>query len=736
MSRRALLSLLVILVVSNKTYAASEPSPKNACFENVAQTDRYSLGIPLHFEPLPDGRSVLYLRSGPRDRKLGLFQLDLASRQEHELAAPGNTPENISVEEKARRERARMILSGITDYELSRDGQTVLVSEADQLAVVSLVDGHVQPLPESGWIAPHMSPDGHFVAAVRDNDLHVVDLQTGVDRQITSGGIDTLTHGLPEFAASEELGRADGTWWSPDGRTVLYEESDTSGVEQHWIADPNHPERPPTEFRYPRAGTANAKVRLGLVERDGSSTRWIDWDTTNFPYLVRVVWPEGSGPLTLVVMNRAQTEQRLLAVDTASGHATTILQETDPAWINASPGINWRTAPLPRWLPDGSGFFWANDRDGPWRLELRHADGKLDHVMTPPNLSFLSLDDVDVGARTVTILAAPDSTDSAVYRIPIKGGEPLAIAAEEGQHAVVFNQGGHSIFVDQLQGADGSEKTLVREASGHVVGTLPAHAEKPPVLHVTFTKAGPRKFDAAVIRPSNFIPGRRYPVVLAVYGGPAVKLVQHTPRSFIRSQCVADQGFIVVSLDGRGTPSRGHDWERAIHGDLIDVPLHDQIEGLQALAQRFPEIDMSRVGITGWSFGGYLTAMATIRRPDVFHVGVAGATPSDEADYDTIYTERYLGTPQDNPDGYKKSNVLTYAAGLSRPLLLIHGMADDNVYFVNTVKLTEALLSAGRTYDLILLPGTHSPSDQALTERVDEAAVQYLRSHLVSAPQH
>ena len=221
-------------------------------------------------------------------------------------------------------------------------------------------------------------------------------------------------------------------------------------------------------------------------------------------------------------------------------------------------------------------------------------------------------------------------------------------------------------------------------------------------------------------------------MVLSVYAGPGVKMIERTPRRLAEDQCLADRGVVVVSFDGRGTPGRGHDWERVTRNDLIDVPLTDQIDGLRALGRRFPALDMSRVGVTGWSFGGYFTAMATIRRPDVFRVGVAGAPPVDFADYDTAYTERYLGTPDADPDGYRRSDVLTYANALKRPLLLIHGLTDDNVYFVNTVKLTEALTAAGIPYDLLLLPGTHLLPDPVLRARVDEARTRFLLAHLGS----
>ncbi|GAA4502028.1 S9 family peptidase [Gluconacetobacter tumulicola] len=725
--RRVALSLPGLLLAAA---AHAAPAAGGQCYADLAATRNFTLGLPRHAQPTPDGRAVLFLRSGPRNTTLHLWRFDPATGTETELARPTGT-ESLSVEEKARRERARMSLTGITDFTLADDGRTALVSQGDRLMQVGVTTGKVSDVPGRGWIAPRLSPDGTHVAVVRDNDVHVVTLASGRTVRLTHGGSETLTRGLAEFAAAEELARPDGLWWSPDGQTILYEEADSSGVEKHYITDPQHPATQPVEFRYPRAGTANARVRLGLVPRDGGPTRWVQWDSTTFPYLARAVWPKGRGPLTLVVLNRAQTEERVLRVDPATGQTTTLLTERDPAWINISPSGDGRGRPLPRWLPDGSGFLWGAERNGHWQLELRHADGTLDHAVTPTGLPFVSLDDIDPEAGTVTVTANPDRTRTAIYRLPLQGGTPVLLTPEAGLHGATFADGGHTRFIDSLSGADGSAVTTLRDSAGHVLATVPAVAETPTLApHIEYTRAGTRDMDAMIIRPADFKPGQRYPVVLSVYAGPGYKEVLDAPRLSLESQCMANHGFIVVSLDGRGTPGRDHDWERATKNNLIDLPLQDQIDGLTALGKRYPALDLDHVGVHGWSFGGYFTAMATIRRPDVFKAGVAGAPPADFGDYDTAYTERYLGTPQDDPEGYRVSNVLTYAQSLSRPLLIMHGLTDDNVYFENTMKMTQAFITAGRPYNLLLLPGTHMLTDPVLRAHVDDAREAFLAATL------
>ncbi len=711
--------------------AMASPASASDCFDRLARTRNYTLGLPAHVQPLPDGKSVLYLRSGPEDTRQHLYEYDIAHGGERELAAPDASPEHLSVEEKARRERARMTVTGITDLAVAENGGRVLVSEGDRLSVVSLPQGVVAPVAGSGWIAPRLSPDGHFVAVVRDHDLHVVGLDAGAaDVQVTHGGSGTLSHGLAEFAAAEELDRADGAWWSPDSQRLIFEEADTSAVERHFIADPLHPNEPPVEFRYPRAGTANARIRFGLVGRGGGAVTWIDLDQATWPYVARVIWPKRAPP-TLVVLNREQTREAVLAVDPATGHTRTLLTESDPAWIDLSPMDGVPGRELPAWLPDGSGFLWAAQRGAQWQLELRRADGTLDHAVTPRGFPFLALDDVDAAHGSLVIAADHERLSQGLFRVALAGGVPVPVAASPGLHRAAFSPEQHDLFADSVSGADGQAGTVLRRATGETVATLPSAAARlPRVPSVQYLRVGAQGFDADVLRPSGFVPGRRYPVVLSVYAGPTVKMVQRAPRLSLENQCLADHGFIVVSLDGRGTPGRDHDFEHATKGDLIDLPLQDQVAGLQALGRRVPEMDMRRVGVEGWSFGGYFTAMATIRRPDIFAAGVAGAPVVDFADYDTAYTERYLGTPQDDPGGYAKSDVLTYAATLSRPLLIMHGLTDDNVYFENTMKLTQALIAAGKPYRLLLLPGTHLLPDPLLRARVNEARAAFLAEEL------
>jgi dipeptidyl-peptidase-4 len=267
---------------------------------------------------------------------------------------------------------------------------------------------------------------------------------------------------------------------------------------------------------------------------------------------------------------------------------------------------------------------------------------------------------------------------------------------------------------------------------GSVRGRLTSVAEEPSLrANVTFTTAGRRVLNAAIVRPRDARPGMRYPVILYVYGGPHGQEVVRTPRSYLLRQWIADRGFVVVSIDGRGTPGRGREWERAIKGNLIEIPLADQVEALQALGASNPDLDLTRTGVYGWSFGGYFSAHATMQRPDVFRAGVAGAPVADWRDYDTFYTERYMDLPESNAAGYDASSVLTYADRLERPLMIVHGTVDDNVYFLHSMKLSDALFRAGKPFEFVPLAGfTHMVPDPVVTRRLYGRIADFFQRHL------
>ncbi len=773
-ARRLLVSLSLLLPISAVRAADEATNLKH--FRDLAETRNYTLGRPVAPRITPDGKHAIFLRSGPRDPTLKLYELDLASQQERELLTPaqllGSADEKLSAEEKARRERARQSLKGFTAFQLSSDGTRLLVTLSGKLYVVARADLKVSELPGSGWIDPRFSPDGNFVAvAGSDRELHVIDLggtgvppvsqanhgqdarATATARAITSGATETLSHGTAEFVAQEEMSRNRGYWWSPDSQSLLVQETDESQVEVRYVADALHPEVPPTKFFYPRAGTPNAVVRLMFVPRIGGKTIPVPWDHAAFPYLAHVTW-QPNAPPCILVQNRTQTEQLLLAIDPATGATRELLREKDAAWLNLDDNAAGSTGSQrpPFWFKDGSHFVWTGESGSAWQVQLREASGKFVRTLTPgyeriffekPSgwdhssavfWFYRGLIGLDEKAGTLLVRGGRDSRETHVWAYPLSGeGNPRQLSVGQGLHnATLFTESRFLIrTTDLFDGALRSE--VVSLATGQVVATLPAVAEpllKLPQTELTRLGNWLEGLDAAITRPRTFTAGKKYPVILSVYAGPTSKMVTATIRAFLPDQWMADQGYIVVRIDGRGTPGRGRDWERAIKGNFIDIALSDQIAGLQALAAQFPELDLTRVGVSGWSFGGYFAAMAAIRRPDIFRCAVVGAPVITWENYDTHYTERYLGLPHDNPEAYRVSNVTTYAAQASRPLLLIHGLTDDNVYFQHTLQLADALYMAGKPYELLPMLGTHMVSDPLVRLRQQTRIMDFLNREL------
>jgi dipeptidyl-peptidase-4 len=387
----------------------------------------------------------------------------------------------------------------------------------------------------------------------------------------------------------------------------------------------------------------------------------------------------------------------------------------------------------PRWLADGERFLWATERGGAWQIELRDRGGALLQTLTRPELGLRGLVAVDEGRGALVVRASEDPTQVHLWRITLADGQAERLTEVPGVHDATFAED-DSRWVLASTTLAGEVRWAVRDAAGAELATLRSVAEAPPWsprVELTTVGEGPERLHAALIRPRDFDAARRYPVLVHVYGGPHHQHVTANGRSYLLDQWFADQGTVVVRLDGRGTPSRGRAWERAIRGDFLTAPLADRVRGLQALGARCPELDLTRVGIHGWSFGGTFSAMAVMRRPDAFHAAVAGAPVTDWRDYDTHYTERYLGLPDEAPEAYRVSDVLTYAAQPSRPLLLLHGTADDNVYFTHSVRLPDALFRAGIAHEFLPLSGfTHMVPDPNVTTRLHHRIRDHFAAHL------
>lgn len=691
-----------------------------------ARTQRFTLGTPRTFQVAPDGSRVLFLRApSGTESSHNLYSLDPVSGEEtclvdaRGLTSASGGSEDVPAEERARRERSRTQAGGVVGYACDELLRVAAVSLSGRLYLVDLVDrrdrasggGAVRELAvRAPAIDPRPDPSGRCVGYVSNGALRVHDLGSGEDRELAAraeGEGADVAYGLAEFVAAEEMGRSRGFWWSPDGQRLLVARTDTAAVARWHIADPANPSRPPTAVAYPAAGTANADVQLVLVDLAGAQVA-VTWDREAFPYLARVHW-SAAGPPLLAVQSRDQRTMRVLAIDTATGATTALAEDTDPRWVDIVDGT-------PAWTPSGRLVRVVADRDA-YRLVIG------DDPVTGPELQVRSVLDAS-GDDVLVTASANDPTQVHVYACGAAGTRRLTagdgvFSAARGADVTVITGWG--------MGHDGPMVRVYRD--GHAVTEVASHAVTPPLtpdpILLTVTE---RALRCALLLPRGHRDGEKLPVLLDPYGGPHAQRVLHARSAFLASQWLADQGFAVLVVDGRGTPGRGPAWERSVHHELASITLDDQVAALQEVARRYPDLDTGRVGIRGWSYGGYLAALAVLRRPDVFHAAIAGAPVTDWRLYDTHYTERYLGHPDENADVYQRNSLAADAAKLVRSLLLIHGLADDNVFAAHTLRLSQALLAAGRPHDVLPLSGvTHmSPADEETAENFLRFQVEWL----------
>ena len=675
----------------------------------LARTRRFTLGVPRAVTISRDGERVLFLRtSGGEDPVTRLWLLNLADGRGEELLADPTAPWNagpgeVPEAERVRRERVRERAAGIVAYSADADCRTVAFALDGQLWVLRAgggIAGDTAVVPTLVRTAgpvmdPRIDPTGQRVAYVTDGALHVAELDGGAGRLLAAPEHADVTYGLAEHVAAESMYRYRGFWWRPDGRQLLVARVDNSPVLQWWIADPANPQRPPRAIRYPAAGTANAEVTLHVLRLDGTRTE-VAWDRRAFEYLATADW-DAHGPLASV-QSRDQRTMLILAADPVTGVTTTLHEEHDPAWVNITYGAPLRT--------EAGRLVRVSDREGARRLVV---DGT---PVTPDGLQVREVNGAD--GETVYFTGTQEPTEEHLWRYDPEGGL-RRLSDSPGVH------GGSA--------AGGTVVQLAHTEAGHAVTVTPSDTARSaitaatiaclaaePLLtpRITWLTVGARELRAALLLPSWYQPGTRLPVLMSPYGGPAMqRVVRVRSSAFCEEQWFAEHGFAVLVADGRGTPGRGPAWEKTIYGDALSAPVDDQVDALMSVAEQFRDLDLSKVGIRGWSFGGTLAAMAVIRRPDVFHAAISGAAPHDQRLYDTHWRERFLGTPDENPTGYDRSSTIPQAADLTRPLLLIHGLADDNVVAAHTLRMSSALLAAARPHQVLPLSGsTHMPTDE------------------------
>ena len=710
--------------------------------ELAARTRRFTIGAPRTVTVTAGGERVIFLRStGPDDPVDRLWVHDVGSGVERMVIDPTGTPTSaaeLPPAERALRERMRLSATGLGSYAIDAAGEVAVTTHLGQLVSANLVSGvHTRHADTADVLDPRLDPAGRRVAYVANGALRVRDLATGVDSLLAGeAGNATVTWGMAEFVAAEEFGRFRGYWWSPDGGTILAARVDNSRVSTLHLHDPAHPELPSTPFAYPLAGTANAQVTLHLLDLDGG---WVDvhWDRETYPYLISVSWSEMGGPL-ITVLRRLQQHGLVLAIDPRTGETQVHAELADPRWVEPVPGT-------PCHLADGRVLIGGELAHDGYDARCLFADGSL---LTPPSLYVRR-----VRGRLSALGERGANTPDGDLLVEASDGEP----SEQHLFRVATHGGSGSVDVRRLtttsgwhEGYAGGETLVIAARSldhsgtqwsvyahGERVGQLRSYATAAPYSpRPALERVTDRRLPTGVLYPRSHVAGRRLPVLVDIYGGPGAQEVLAIRAKWQERQWWADAGFAVVVVDNRGTPGVAPSFEKVIHRRLADMILGDQVDGLAALADKHPDLDLSRVAIRGWSFGGWLAALAVLRRPDIYHCGVAGAPVTDWALYDTAYTERYLGTPTEGGEVYAHNSLLESAAEQplrpedARPLLLIHGLMDDNVFAAHTMRLSAALLASGRPHAVIpITSATHMAAGGA-AERLLPLELDFVRRHL------
>ncbi|PZO09797.1 MAG: S9 family peptidase [Lysobacteraceae bacterium] len=709
------------LLIAAMTFATPAANAEKLTLEAI--TSATPLSGPGLMKPAisPDGQRVTYLQGKAQDRfQLDLWEYNLAAGQQRLLVdsavvLPGD--EVLSDEEKARRERQRIAaFRGIVEYQWAPDAKSLLFPLGGQLYLHDLAatGNPVRKLTTGEGFAtdPKVSPRGGYVSFVRGRNLWVIELASGREMAITADGSDTIGNGVPEFVADEEMDRHTGYWWAPDDSAIAFARIDESPVpvQRRYEVYPDRTEV--VEQRYPAAGDPNVGISLHVATlgRGKPAITTVDLGANPDIYLARVDW-RGADRLTFQRQSRDQRTLELVEVTLATGRQRILLTETGATWVPLHSAL--------RFLSDGR-FVWSSERSGFEHLYLHDADGRPLQALTSGDWVVDSLLAVDEAAGRVYFDGTRDSPlERHVYSVPLAGGDITRLSNARGTHVASFSRDA-SVYVDLWSNTTTPPQTELFRADGSKLATLvandladPAHPYAKyrdahrPVEFGELPAASGETLHYSLIKPPGFDPAKQYPVVAYVYGGPAVQTVLDSwpgRADHLFNQVLAQAGYLVFSIDNRGTPRRGAKFGGALYGRQGGVEVVDQVAGVDFL-KRQPWVDDARVGVHGWSNGGYMTLMLLAQASDTYACGIAGAPVTDWALYDTHYTERYMDHPARNPEGYAASSVFSHLDGLRSKLLLVHGMADDNVLFSNSTKLMSDLQKRALPFELMTYPG-------------------------------
>ena len=739
---RRVYCLLLILIA--RPIGASELT-----IERIFADPALSGPTPRVVQVSPDGRRVGLLRGRKDDQhQLDLWSYDIADaalklRVNSKELVP---TEQLSAAERARRERERVAdYHGIVNYKWAPDSRHVLFTLAGSLYLCDLDAGAKSSLRQlthggTAILDPQVSPGGRYASFVRDQDLWIMELSSGVERRLTFDGGGTVHNAESEFVAQEEMGQSSGYWWAPDDSAIAFKRFDESKVPIARRFEVYADRVDVVDQRYPAAGDPNVTVQLGVVTPSGGDTRWVDLGNDKDIYLARVDWTPDSKALAFQRLTRDQKRLDLVLVDAHTLAERNLVSEISTTWVNLTDDLHF--------LVHQRAFVWSSERSGTKHLYLYGLDGQLRHPLTRGNWNVDELLAVDESAGQLYFASNRDAIiDQQIYTVRMDGRDaeqPHRVSRGDGWHAAQFAKDAAQValYVDTFSDPNTPPQVSVNAPDGKRLAWIeenPLNPEHPywPFRdgHVTPEFGQLKAEDGqdlhyALLKPPGFNAARRYPVFVDVYGGPTAQIVQRRWSTDYFSEYMARQGYVVFRLDNRGSDRRGRAFSDAIYGRLGEIEVRDQLAGVRWL-QGQPWADAKHIGVFGWSYGGYMTLMLLAKGSELLAAGAAVAPVTDWRLYDTCYTERYLKRPQDNPQGYADSAVFSSLGGLRSPLFLAHGMADDNVLFVNSTHLMSELQQRGVQFELMTYPGAkHGLSTPQMKTHVYTAIQRFFDQHL------
>ncbi len=722
--------------------AVSVYGQERLTIEDITEDANLSGSVPRGLQFSPDGKRVTFLQGSEEDsRVLDLWAYDIDTKTSKLIVKASDITggkEELSEEERGRRERMRITNFGIVDFSWADDGSKLLFPLGGDLYEYSLEDTLTNRLTNNPEyeLDSRFSPKGNFVSYIENNNIHVIDVRTGQHKTLTSSMSPTIKNGVAEFAAMEEMDRDTGYWWSNDEKHIAFIQFDEASVDQRGRYEVVRDGFNVLQERYPRAGTNNVTVKLGILSIETGAIQWVDLGEEQDIYLPRVAWVSDSSGIFFQKENREQTKLELIFADAENGETRVVLTENSDKWLNLNHGLQF--------LKNGEEFIWQSERNGFNHLYHYKNDGTLINQLTDGNWVVSGSVKISENEGRVYFSANADTVlERHLYTVDFgsdKVSSPTRISKRDGWHDVTFSAG--ESYIDYFSNQSTPPQVAIHSMDGERLMWIEENKlgeEHPYYSHlnqhvssefgVIQNKHGD-DLHYRMYKPANMIEGKKYPVIFALYGGPGAQVVKNDWNDLIH-QVYAQDGYIVFRLDNRGSAGRGTDFAEALYHHMGKVEVEDQVAGAEFL-NTLNYVDTDRIGIMGHSYGGYMVLMSMFTAPDVFKVGVSGAPVTDWRLYDTHYTERFLGHPDINVEGYEKSSVFPYTKNLKGKLLILHGLADDNVLFNHTSMLIDEMQQKAIQFDMMAYPGqTHRlGADRMRRRHVYETQKRYFDDNL------